>query len=168
VSALSLNVPVPGGVARLAADLAPQLSVFASVRDQHTLVAKRFESGTPATVRARLRETVAPVPAFEARTDGLGVFETPPRGAAPVVYLAVESPGLRRLHEALVAAFGAVEGLEGPDYVPHVTLARGGSLAAARRLAETDVPDVTWTVSQLDVWDPDYREVVGRIGLPMR
>jgi 2'-5' RNA ligase len=168
VSTLSLNVPAPGAVSRLAADIAPELSAFRSVRDRHTLVAKRFESGTPETVRTRLRETVAPLPAFEARTDGLGVFESPPRGVAPVVYVAVESPGLSRLHESLVAAFGAVEGLEGPDYVPHVTLARGGSVETARRLAATDVADVSWTVSRLELWDPTYREAVGRIGLPLR
>jgi len=93
-------------------------------------------------------------------------FARPPRGPGPVVYLAVESPGLRRLHRRLVERFGAVPGLEGDDYVPHVTLARGGDPAAAERAATRDVEPVAWTVSELEAWDAERREAIGRIDLP--
>jgi 2'-5' RNA ligase len=162
----SLNAPVPGTVARLAGDLRARLLAFDRLRDRHTLVVKRFEERDDAAVRRRLRRAMHPTPAFEARTDGIGVFADPPAGAAPVVYLRVESPGLRDLHDRLVDEFGAIEGLEGEAFVPHVTLARGGSLSDARALAGTPVDDVTWTVSRLVVWDPTYREQVGSVSLP--
>jgi hypothetical protein len=50
--------------------------------------------------------------------------------------------------------------------VPHVTLARGGSAAAARDLAAADVGTAPWTVSELVVWDARRREAAARIGLP--
>jgi 2'-5' RNA ligase len=164
----SLNAPVPGAVARVAADLHPRLVAFDRIRERHTLVVKRFEDVAPSTLLARLRSDLAGTPAVEARLDGVGSFEAPPVGAAPVVYLAVDSPGLLDLHDRLVGAFGAVPGLEGPDYVPHVTLARGGDVADARRLAaEAEVPAVTWTVDRLDVFDPEYRETAGSVSLPV-
>ncbi len=168
----SLNVPVPGDVERLASDLYPSVSRFDRIRDRHTLVAKRFETdgdaGTDslARLRERLRETLRDAPAFEARTDGLGCFERPVRGPGPVVYIRVESPGLLDLHRRLCVAFGAVPDLEGEDYTPHVTLARGGSVEAARALVDRSVADVRWTVSELTVWDSRYRERVASIPLP--
>lgn len=165
----SLNVPVPGTVARLAADLRPYLSAFDRLRERNTLVLKRFEEDDrPERVRKRLRGALRPTPAFEARTAGVGVFESPVRGPGPVVYLAIDSPELFAVHERLCAAFGTVEGLEGDDYVPHVTLARGGDLADAHAVAGREVESVTWTVSRLQLWDPDYREAVGSISLPVR
>ncbi|MFB6130294.1 MAG: 2'-5' RNA ligase family protein [Salinigranum sp.] len=162
----SLNVPVPGRVERLASDLLPRLSPFERVRERHTLVAKRFEESNLDRLRERLRGPLAGQPAFEARVTGVDYFDLPARGAGPVVYLAVESPGLGALHERLVDAFGAVEGIEGPEYVPHVTLARGGSLSDAERLAGLDVERVTWTVSRLALWSAEYREAVETIALP--
>jgi hypothetical protein len=182
----SLNVPVPGGVERAAETLRPAL-VDAGVdrfRDRRSLVVKRFE-GTDAdgpdggaggaaardAALARLRERLRPAlrgtPAFEARLAGVDAFHDPPRGPGPVVYLAVESPGLYRLHDRLVDAFGAVEGLEGPAYTPHVTLGRGGrvddeALAALSRRLDP----VTWTVSALALYDARSRETAARLSLP--
>jgi 2'-5' RNA ligase len=164
----SLNAPVPGTVAKLAAELRPELVPFDRVRDRHTLVLKRFEERSIDRVRKRLRGVLRPTPAFQARVVGVDYFAEPASGAAPVVYLAVDSAGLRDAHDRLVGAFGAVEGLEGPDYVPHVTLARGGDVADARRLRDRAVQPVTWTVSKLQLWDARYREVVGSVGLPVR
>jgi 2'-5' RNA ligase len=168
----SLNVPVPGALERLSADLHPKLLAFDSIRERQTLTVKRFETGradTQATLdhlRARLRPVLAGTPAFEARVGHIDYFADPPEGPAPVVYLAVESPELVRLHDRLVTEFGAVDGLEGEDYVSHVTLARGGDLADARRLAETEIDPVTWTVSELVLWSGKYQEVTQRIPLP--
>lgn len=170
----SLNVPVPGQVARLAADLHPQLVGFDTRREQHTLVVKRFDESTLrgtqpevqlATLQQQLPQELTGTPAFEAAVREIDCFAEPARGDGPVVYLAVDSPGLRRLHEELVDAYGAVEGLEGVDYVPHITLARGGTVTDAERVVG-EVEAVSWTVSELTIWDSRYREVVSRYSLP--
>lgn len=170
----SLNVPVPGEIARLAGDLHPQLVDFDQIREDRTLVAKRFDESTlpasqPELQLARLQQqvpqTLTGTPAFEAAVTEIDFFAEPVRGAGPVVYLAVDSPGLRELHEAFVDAYGAVEELEGSDYTPHITLARGGSVADAERLAG-EVDPISWTVSRIQIWDSRYREAVSRYSLP--
>ena len=191
----SLNVPVPGEVAGLADELHPRLVGLETIRQRHTLVCKRFESGREGTesggkgaktgrrrdeggregggepALARLRERLRPVlrgtPAFEARVVGVDVFEQPARGEGPVVYLDVESPGLCRLHRTLTDAFGVIDGLEGEDYVPHITLGRGGSPAALEGLRGRAIEPVSWTVSTLVIWDSRYREAVTRYSLPL-
>lgn len=162
----SLNVPVPGRVSRIADDLSHALSTFDNIRGRHSIVVKRLGVGRAAPLGDRARRALAGAPAVEARIDGIGVFEDPPTGSAPVVYLDVESPGLRRLHERLCTIFEPVPGLEGDGYVPHVTLARGGTLEDAYRLAERSVEPVTWTVSELRLWDAADREAVRRFPLP--
>lgn len=165
----SLNVPVPPAAERLAADLHSQLTSFDRVRDRHTLVCKRFEAdeGEYDRLRERLRVALSPTPAFEARVTGIDAFETPTHGPGPVVYLAVESPGLHDLHERLVEAFGAVDDdLEGPAYVPHVTLARGGGAEAVDRLRALDIDRLTWTVSELHLWSRPRREAAWTVSLP--
>lgn len=169
----SLNVPVPGAVERLASELHPELTAFDRIRERSTLVVKRFETAPDRESRAaldrlreRLRPALAGTPAFEARIGGIDYFADPPRGPGPVVYLTVESPELHRVHRRLVEAFGAVEELEGDDYVPHVTLARGGSIDAAERLSSAGVEHVTWTVTELAIWSGEYGEIVEAIPLP--
>lgn len=166
----SLNVPVPGRVARLAADLAPQLAGFERVRHDHTLVVKRLGSPEPhefSRVQTRVREALAGLPPFEARVSGVDVFEQPAAGPAPVVYLAVESPGIQQAHERLLREFPPAAGVEGEDYVPHVTLARGGDRATARRLAGRDLGPVDWTVEELVFWDADHGGAAGTVRLPV-
>jgi 2'-5' RNA ligase len=165
----SLNVPVPGAVRRLASDLHPALVGFESVRAEPTLVAKRLGAPGPGeydAVQKRVRRALVGAPAFEARIDGVGVFREPPSGPSPVVYLAVESPGLAALHDRLVEAFEPVPDLEGESYVPHVTLARGGDADAAERLAGREVEPVTWTVTELEFYDARHGEPAGTIPLP--
>jgi len=173
----SLNVPLPPAVDALAADLAPRLVPFESVRDRHGLVCKRFGTAdvggetdrtrTLPRLRERLRPRLAGVDPFDVRATGLGAFTDPPTGPAPVVYLRIESAGLRALHDRLCRAFDPVPGIEGDDYVPHVTLARGGDRAAARELAEADpgIDPVGWRVGALDVYDPAARAVAATIRL---
>ncbi|MFB6154870.1 MAG: 2'-5' RNA ligase family protein [Haloferacaceae archaeon] len=162
----SLNVPVPGDVERLAGDLHARLLPFDRIRERHTLVVKRLGDGSLSRVRERLRTSLAGAPAFEARVAGVDYFADPPVGSAPVVYLAVESPGVERLHRRLVGEFDPVSGLEGDDYVPHVTLARGGSIADAEALTGVEFTPVTWTVSRLELWDATHREAAASFGLP--
>lgn len=163
----SLNILAPGDVERLASDLFPHLSPFEKVRDRHTLVVKRLEAEESLPhLRERFRGILADRPPFEVRTDGIDYFGRPTRGEGPVVYLRIESPGLYDLHDALCREFGIVADMEGPEYTPHVTLARGGRIADAEELAARDVDDVQWTVNELAVWDARYREAAAR--LPLR
>ena len=183
----SLNVPLPPAVERLAADLHPKLSGFDRVRDRHTLVCKRFgvadvrsgerEGGGDEEVppreealdrlRERLRRPLAGTDPFEVAVTGIDVFDAPRSGSRPVVYLTIESDELIRFHRRLCASFGTVEGIEGDEYVPHVTLARGGNpepgVVADLVAAEFDA--VRWRVHALDVWDPEYREVAASVEL---
>ena len=166
----SLNVPLPGEVSAFAADLARDLpGARARVRDERTLVVKRLGGDDRSEFRrlaARAREALAGAPAFEARVVGVGVFEEAAAGPSPVVYLAVESPGLVALHRRLAEVFEPVEGIEGKNYVPHVTVARGGSVAAARRLAGRGVEPLEWTVSELAFRDADRGQPAGTVSLP--
>ncbi|WP_049916905.1 2'-5' RNA ligase family protein [Halogeometricum pallidum] len=167
----SLNVSVPGRVERLASELHPALTAFDSIRERHSLVIKRFDTtldddaNSLPRLRERLRGTLRGVEPFEVRIDGIDAFEIPTRGEGPVVYLGVESPGLFDLHDRLCEEFGIVPELEGDDYTPHVTLARGGRIEDAQALAERDVESVRWTVEEVHVWDGRYREGAVRIPL---
>lgn len=163
----SVNVPVPGRVRRLADELYPDLVGFETVREEHSCLLKRLgDADHVAQLQHRTHRALEGAPAVEARISGIDYFEDPPLGSAPVVYLAVESPGLEALHADLAETFEAVEGLEGTDYVPHVTLARGGDAATAARLADREIEPVTWTVSELEFWDGTSKLPVSRVSLP--
>jgi 2'-5' RNA ligase len=166
----SLNVPLPSDVSALATELARQLSrARPRQRGDHTLVAKRLGTGDRGVFqrrRARVREVLAGAPAFDARIAGVDCFETPPTGAAPVAYLTVESPGLEALHARLCERFDPVEGIEGEEYRPHVTIARGGDIDAAKRLTRRDVDPIEWTVSELYFFDADRGQQAGSLSLP--
>ncbi|WP_096394264.1 2'-5' RNA ligase family protein [Halorubrum trapanicum] len=183
----SLNVPLPSAVERLASDLHPKLTGFDRVRDRRTLVCKRFgvddvrdEEGGRAEgpevpgkeaaldrLRERLRRPLAGVDPFEVAVTGVDVFDAPRSGSRPVVYLTVESEGLVGVHRRLCDAFGAVEGIEGDEYVPHITLARGGNPepGAVAGLVDSEFDPVRWRVHALDVWDPEFREVAASVEL---
>ncbi|QAU13226.1 2'-5' RNA ligase family protein [Halorubrum sp. BOL3-1] len=195
----SLNVPLPPAVDQLAADLHPKRSGFDRVRERHALVCKRFGTddvsgaGRDASdadasgadreftavpsradaldrLRERLRRPLRGTAPFDVAVTGVDVFDAPASGSAPVVYLAVESEGLVRLHDRLCAAFGAVEGIEGDSYVPHVTLARGGNPepGAVAGLVDAAFEPIRWRVHALDVWDPEFREVAATVELYAR
>ena len=155
----SLNVPVPAAVARLASGLAADL-LHAAVRERHTLVVKRFDDD-PGTLADDVRAVVAGTEPFTAWITGVEGFDDPPAGAAPVAYLRVESPELHRLHRRLCERYDPVENLEAGEYVPHVTIARGGDAA---RLLGRDA-DLEWTVDRLLVWAGRYGEPVEEIAL---
>jgi len=166
----SLNVPLPSDVSALASELARDLpGARARTRGDHTLVDKRLGTGDRAAFQrlaARARDALAGTPAFAARVARVDYFPEPATGAAPVVYLAVDSPGLAQLHAALCEQFDPVDGIEGDDYTPHVTIARGGSVEAATRLTERDIEPVEWDVTELVFWDAERGQQAGRISLP--
>lgn len=164
----SLNVPVPGEVARLATDLARTMpSATPRGRGEHTLVAKRLSTGDrpPAVIEARAREVLADQPAVAVRITGIDWFEEPTSGPGPVVYLAVESPGLRGLHERLCEAFDTVPDVEGEEYTPHVTIARGGDHEAASHLLDREIDPVEWVVDELAFYDAERHLESGRVAL---
>lgn len=164
-----MNLRVPPAVERLADRLHPRLTAFEQVRERHTLVVKRIEAGTweqgGGRVRERLRRVLDETKPFPVRIDGLDYFADPPDGRGPVVYLRVESEGINRLHRRLCRKFPVVDDLEGENYVPHVTLARGGRVADAERVAETDIDPVEWTATRALTWDREHREAVDRFRL---
>ncbi|MFB6193877.1 MAG: 2'-5' RNA ligase family protein [Halobaculum sp.] len=170
----SLNVPVPPAVRRLASRLEPALTPFRSIRDRPTLVVKRFDGDrSRGVIESLLREELAGVTPFRVRVTGVDAFTDPPTGTAPVVYLTVESRGLRRLHDRLVERVGAVADVEGPGYTPHVTLARGlddgpdsvDRTATVLRRLEREFEPAVWTADELGVWSREYREIVTRLPL---
>ncbi|MFA9428135.1 2'-5' RNA ligase family protein [Natronorubrum sp. A-ect3] len=163
----SVNVPVPGRVRTLANELYPDLVGFEHVREEHSCLLKRLgEADHVAQLQHRAHRALEGAPAVEAQITEINYFEDPPLGSAPVVYLAVESPGLESIHNDLTEAFEVVEGLEGDDYVPHVTLARGGDLETAKRLADREIEPIKWTVNGLEFWDGTYKLPVSRVSLP--
>jgi 2'-5' RNA ligase len=159
----SCNVPVPTEVARLARGLAADC-IEATPRDRHTLVVKRLGEDRPEELARRIRRTLEGVPPFEVRTAGVELFREPETGSDPVAYLRIESPALLELHERLCAVADPIAGLEGDDYVPHVTVARGGD--AARLVGAETGGTITWTVDSLLVWAGPYGEPTARISLP--
>ncbi|MFC3957504.1 2'-5' RNA ligase family protein [Halovivax cerinus] len=163
----SVNAPVPGRVRQLASRLYPDLHGFDRVRETHSLLVKRLgDAADVSELQRRAHRTLAGTPAVEAAVTGVEYFPDPPVGSAPVVYLAVESPGLESIHADLADVFEPVPDLEGADYVPHVTLARGGDESAARRLSERDIEPIRWTVSELEFFDGRHRLPVSRVSLP--
>jgi 2'-5' RNA ligase len=165
----SLNVPVPGRVRRLASDLHPNLVAFDSQPSDHTLLAKRLDASTPSDrhrVQRQVRDALAEYPPFAVRITGINTFQNPTSGPGPVVYLAVESPGLHDVHDRLVDALGSIDGLGGDDYVPHVTLARDGPRDAADAATQVDIDSIEWTVERLEFYDAHLEEPAGEIRLP--
>lgn len=165
----SLNVPVPGRVARIASDLARDLpEARARTRGEHTLGVKRL--GTDEVpynrLEAKVRDMLAGQPAFELQVTDVDYFSDPPTGSAPVVHLVVESQGLIALHERLAQEFEPRAGIEGDEYNPHVTVARGGRFETAKRVTEQDIDPIRWTVSELVFWDATHSQPVSSISLP--
>ncbi|QGN08001.1 2'-5' RNA ligase family protein [Halorhabdus sp. CBA1104] len=165
----SLNVPVPSSVARLASELAREVPrAQERTRGEHTLVLKRLgQDRSVPRLQAQIREYLAGQPPFEAQVTGIDYFANATNGPSPVVYLTVESPELRRVHAKLVAKFSPVEGMEGDDYSPHVTIARGGDRATTTGLAERSIEPITWTVSRLTVRDARRGEPASSVSLPI-
>lgn len=167
----SVNVPVPPEIRELASRLRPALSGFDRIRParSRTLVLKRLPANDRREflqVAQRARDALEGTPPFEAAVTGIETFWDPPKGSGPVAYLAVEGEGLSRIHDRLVGEFDAVAELEGPNYVPHVTLARGGPQSAPNPLQYREIESVRFTVDTLELYDSVHTERVESIHLP--
>jgi 2'-5' RNA ligase len=160
----SLNAPVPTEVETIARERQADLPGDWRPRDRLTLVVKRVgESETDHRALAdRAREALSGASPCRARLGDPGTFAAE---NGPVAYLRVESPGLERLHRRLCRSFEPVPEIEGEDYVPHVTLGRGGDpdVLAARR--ERPAEPIEWPVSYLLLWSNRWREPVASIPL---
>jgi 2'-5' RNA ligase len=162
----SLNVPLPPAVESLAAELVPGLP--GAPRTSFTAVCKRLgDLSDAARHEKRARRALRDAPGFEARVSRIGVFHDPPAGPAPVVYLAVESPGLHAVHRRLCETFDPVDGIEGEGYTPHVTLARGlGEFESLDGVEDRPVGPVEWRVDHLEFYDARHGQPAGRVSLP--
>jgi len=118
-------------------------------------------------LREDLRPLLAGTDPFDVAVTGIDVFDAPVSGSGPVLYLTVESDALVRVHRRLCAAYGAVEGIEGEEYVPHVTVARGGDPepGIVADLVGVEFEPIRWRVHALDLYDPEFREVAASIEL---
>lgn len=166
----SLNVPVPGAVSERAWELRRSLTGVDRLRDDLTLVVKRLEARTSGEFAAEskaVRDCLSGTAPFEARVTGIEAFTDPPAGPGPVVYLAVESPAVGKLHLSLVDALGAITGVEGEIYVPHITLGRGiDDPADLERLCNRPFEPISWTVERLSFWDARREVEIGSVSLP--
>lgn len=166
----SLNVPVPGGLSELAWEWRSSFGEFDVLRDELTLVVKRLEATTAGEFAAderAVREAIRGIDPFEVSIEGLDVFEDPPAGPAPVLYIAIESEGIERLHHRLVDQFGAMGPIEGKGYVPHITLARGTDPSALEEvLDQREVPTHEWMAERLVFWDARRELPVSDVSLP--
>lgn len=168
----SLNVPVPGQVTRLSMELRSALAELDQHRDDLTLVVKRLpieDSSAFPAVHQRTLEALAGVKPFEVRVTGIETFLDPVTGPAPVVYLAVQSPGVQALHQRLIEEFEALPDFEGEAYVPHITLGRGGNVSRDRlaALESREIESVSWSVDRLVFWDPRRGVPAGEVRLPV-
>ncbi|NGM68748.1 2'-5' RNA ligase family protein [Natronolimnobius sp. AArcel1] len=162
----SVTVPVPGRARRLANELHPELIGFETIREEHSCLLKRLgDVDHVSQLQHRTNRALEGATAVDAEITGIDYFEDPPLGSAPVVYLAVDSPGLEALHAELTETFDPIAGLEGDDYVPHITLARGGDLETAKRFAERDLEPLSWTVDALEFWNGTEKLPVSRVAL---
>ncbi|MDZ7745160.1 MAG: 2'-5' RNA ligase family protein [Halobacteriales archaeon] len=157
----SVNVPVPGDIVRLARGLASEC-LTATPRRGHSLVLKRLPDERLQGMVREVRAVLSDTGPFEVRIDHVDLFRQPPTGTAPVAYLAVDSPGIDALHRELCQVFDPVEGFEGSEYDPHVTIARGGDAAT---LSGRDIEPFEWTVDRLAVWHPGREMEVESIAL---
>lgn len=166
----SLNVPVPGAVSSGVWDLRAALTGFERLRDELTLVVKRLDArsaGEFAALERAMREELTGTAPFEVEITGVDRFEDPPAGPAPVIYLAVDSPALEGLHDALVDRFGVLGAIEGREYVPHITIARGdGDVAAIGDRELEGLAGYRWTVDRLVFWDARRELPAGEVSLP--
>lgn len=167
----SLNAPVPPAIARLAIDLAGAVpGADPRTRGEHTLLVKRLGTDGEGALNHRIervREALRGMEPIEIHIAGVDWFPEPETGTGPVVYLAVESPALLEVHRAICEVIEPVPHLEGAEYVPHITIARGGDREAAQRLTEREIDPRAYTVDELVVWDAHRDVATTRFSLPV-
>lgn len=165
----SLNIPVPGRVHRRIDSLSPELALLSTVRTHQTLVVKRFGSRSNVEIdglETTLRRALNGKQPFKAAVTHIDSFSTPASGTGIVVFLAVSSPHLLDLHTGLCSLFEPIEGIEGPDYVPHITLGRSENIEVVATLLDLPFEPIEWTVTEFHLWDATYNQPISKIAIP--
>ena len=163
----SLNVPIPGRVHAVVADLEPALVDADRIRSPLSLVVKRLGDRPSHELDTRVRDRLRGAAPFEVAVTGVNAFREPAAGPGPVVYLSIAGPELHRIHGTLCETIDPVPGIEGTEYVPHITLARGLDPATLDRLQNAPIETTSWTVNELLIWDAEYDSPSSRIHLPI-
>lgn len=168
----SLNAAIPAAAIEQRDELLEHLESFETVRDPLTLVIKRF--GTPdstalSSLERSLGEVLNEWGPMRAEIDGIDLFMDPPSGPSPVIYLGVSSHGLEALHRDLVDRFGVVDpAIEGENYIPHITIARGGPRVAIDELRDISLETHQWTIETVMLWSSRHDKPVKQFSLPYR
>ncbi|HIJ12598.1 MAG TPA: 2'-5' RNA ligase family protein [Halobacteriales archaeon] len=153
----SLNVSIPQGIVRAIGEITPVLGRGEGIVEEPTLVIKRFEKeDLDGHIESEIKFLLENVEPFIVEIGNLEMFEVADRGTSPVRYIEVKSIGIKVLHETLVSVFGCVKGVEGENYIPHITIARG---SGAKNLDFSDFSGpIQWTANTLEFWDRDKRK----------
>ncbi|MFB6188052.1 MAG: 2'-5' RNA ligase family protein, partial [Halobacteriaceae archaeon] len=164
----SLNIPVAGEVKQETNQFTPYLTDF-EVRDHFTFVIKRFQEDRDRIdqIQKRTRHALSGMSPFSVKITGIDCFRNPPKGDGTVVYFAVESSQLLDIHKQLCDEFGIVQPLEGDEYSPHITIARGNNEKTIETLLSQSIKPITWQVNHLEFFDPVKQELLGQVGLPI-
>ncbi len=166
----SLNGTIPSAIVEQRDALEAELAVFDRIRDPLTLVIKRFGDRSGASIdalEAAVGDALAGWGPIAVRVTSIDAFVDPPSGVGPVIYLVVESPGLVELHETLTEQFGTADpAIEGPNYIPHITLARGGPKTGIESLTGHRIDPIEWTSEEIHLWSVRYEQPVWTLSLP--
>ena len=158
----SLNVSIPQNIVRAIEEVALGVRGWEEICEEPTLVIKRFEKrDLDGHVKSEIRFLLESVEPFGIEIENLERFDVAEKGSSPVLYLEVKSPEVKALHETLVDVFGSVEGVEGENYIPHITIARGGS--GDYTVFSGLSCDTGWTVEMLEFWDRGERKKRSKI-----
>ena len=159
----SLNAMIPRKIAEMIHSFGPELNGWEEINTDHTLVIKRFqETNLREGFESEMRLLLEKTDAFEIRIKGMDIFSSVPKGSSPVLYIEIESKDLRKIHGELIDVFGVVEGLEGKDYIPHITFARGHKDGLEKFEKNLDATDI---VRVLEFWDREKYKSRGKIFL---
>ena len=158
----SLNVSIPQNIVRAIEEITLGVKGWEEICEEPTLVIKRFEKkDLDGHVKSEIRFLLENVEPFGIEIGNLERFDVAERGSSPVLYLEVKSPEVKALHENLVDVFGSVEGIEGENYIPHITIARGGSGDYIEFSGLSC--DTGWIVEMLEFWDRGERKKRSKI-----
>ncbi len=158
----SLNVSIPQNIVRAIGEVTSELGQGGEVNEELTLVIKRFEKrDLDGHLESEIKILLENVEPFVVEIGNLKMFDVADRGTSPVLYLEVKSRGIKLLHETLVSSFGCVEGVEGENYIPHITIARGDGV---RGVDFSDFSCSTrWTAEILEFWDRNKRKKKNKV-----
>ncbi len=160
----SLNVSIPQGIVRAIEEMAPVSRGWEEIVEEPTLVIKRFEKeDLDGHIESEIKFLLENVEPFTVEIGNLEMFEVADRGTSPVLYIEVKSIGMKLIHETLVSVFGCVKGVEGENYIPHITIARGSGV---KNIDFSDFSGPTWwTAKTLEFWDGDKRKKKNQVML---